>query len=140
MKGQLREASNGAQVYVTCGEGYFGPSWEIHTNKTAQPRAEKNQKIPCETYYSPTFGTRNPPVIYGGHLYYSSLLRTLQLSHQEDGPSKARFQSAIPRFTCFTILRERECYLEMLTSSWHFSLPSCLTDNFNCYIFCLRQP
>jgi hypothetical protein len=83
----------------------------------------KTHELSCETYYAPSVREKQKkyvPIVYGGHLYYSSFLRTLRLNHyllvtkindqnqtvtHRRGPD---YNPPKPTFTCFTLFRERK--------------------------------
>ena len=88
----------------------------------------KTHKLNCETYYTPTYTeqkTQQIPTVYGGHLYYSSFLRTLRLNHLLITKTNANnktitnkmvpnYNPPKPKFTCFTLFRERKLLLLLL--------------------------
>ena len=63
--------------------------------------------IPCETYQPPqTTNFSKIPAIYGGHLYYSGLMRTLTLHHNNNRHGNtATLKKYEPQYTCFTSFR-----------------------------------
>jgi hypothetical protein len=85
----------------------------------------KTHELSCETYYAPSVREKQKlyvPTVYGGHLYYSSFLRTLRVNHysfvtkindqnqtvtHRRGPE---YNPPKPKFTCFTLFRERKLW------------------------------
>jgi hypothetical protein len=97
MREQLFQAANRTEVFIPC------------YKRNTDDIVEENIKIGCETYHTPTRLNRDPPTIYGGHLYYSSFIKTIQLSHIPLKKfAKPKFASPQPNFTCFTVFRERK--------------------------------
>ena len=97
MREQLFEAANKTEVFIPC------------YKRNTDGIIDENIQISCETYHTPTNMNPKPPTIYGGHLYYTSFIKTIQLSHLPlEEFAKPKFTLPQPNFTCFTVFRERK--------------------------------
>eukprot|EP00977_Amphora_coffeiformis_P021647 scaffold9676_cov200-Amphora_coffeaeformis.AAC.4 len=77
------------------------------------------ENLPCETYHTPSRRMKEDITIYGGHLYYTSFMRTFFNDHSGIPAEVAVLQPPEPNFTCFTTFREP---VSRIQSCWNYRM------------------